>query len=115
MSSHGVSTYRYGAINRQLQRVAGDHDRHLRQTWVDRVLDILDGDNLMKQAATGLANDDGLLFECNVAPLVWDDPRVAHRRQQLENSDVAVELVDYEHTVAGKTFNRARIRVAFAA
>ncbi|MGI9418361.1 MAG: hypothetical protein ACR2RA_11045 [Geminicoccaceae bacterium] len=114
MTSHGTPTYRYGAISRQLQRVAGDHDRHLRQTWVDRVLDILDGDNLIAQAAAGKSNEDGLLFECNVAPMVWDEPRIVYRRQQLENSDVVVELVDHENTIAGRTFKRAQIRVAFS-
>lgn len=114
MSRRDTSTYRYGTINRQLQRVASDHERHLRQAWVDRVLEILDGDNLIAQAASGLATEDGLLFECNVAPLVWDDPRITYRRQQLEGSSVSVELNDHEHTVAGKSFKRAQIRVRFS-
>lgn len=114
MSSHGASTYRYGAINRQMQRVAKEHDRNLRRAWTDRVLEILDGDNLIAQAASGQASDDALLFECNVAPLVWDDPRIVYRLQQLERTDVTVELVDYEHTIAGRTFKRTRVKVVFS-
>lgn len=115
MTDIDTRSYRYSAIKRQMQRGANDHQRHLRQAWVDRVLTILDGDNLITQAASGLANPDGLLFECNVAPLVWDDPRIVYRRQQLEGSDVTVQLVDHERSVAGKTFKRAQIRVAFSA
>ncbi|MDH3660235.1 MAG: hypothetical protein OEU92_09425 [Alphaproteobacteria bacterium] len=114
MSSRGASTYHYGAINRQMQRVANEHDRHLRRAWVERVLEILNGDNLIAQAASGQASDGGLLFECNVAPLVWDDPRIAYRRQQLERSDVTAELAEHEHTIAGKSFKRTRIKVAFS-
>lgn len=114
MTNYDARSYRYGAIKRQMQRGESDHERHLRQAWVDRVLNILDGDNLIAQAASGLATEGSLVIECNVAPLVWDDPRIAYRRQQLEGSEVAVELVDYECNVAGKTFNRARIKVAFS-
>ena len=114
MTEYDSRAYRYGAIKRQMQRGANDHERHLRQAWIDRVLNILDGDNLVTQAASGLANEDGLLFECNVAPLVWDDPRIVYRRQQLQGNDVSVELVDHEYSVAGKTFKRAQIKVAFA-
>ena len=114
MDSHGAPAYRYGAINRQMQRVAKEHDRHLHRAWADRVLQILDGDNLIAQAAAGQASDDVLLFECNVAPLVWDDPRIVYRRQQLERSDITVELADHEHSVAGKTFKRTRIKVVFS-
>ena len=106
-------SYRYSAIKRQMQRVAGEHERHLRQVWIDRVLDILDSDNLIAQAASAQISEDGLVFECNVAPKVWDDPRIAYRRQQLESSNVAVELIDYQHEVAGKIFSRAQIRIGF--
>lgn len=114
-SRRSTQPYRYGAINRQMQRVANDHERHLRQAWVERVLAILDGDNLVAQAAAGQATEGGMLFDCNVAAEVWDDPRVAYRRQQLESSDVTVELDEHRHSVAGKTFTRTRIRIRFAA
>ena len=114
MSKRDTPTYRYGAIKHQLQRGIKDHERHLRQTWVDRVLTLLDNDNLIAQSTSGLATEEGLLFECNVAPLVWDDPRIAFRRQQLESSEVVVELVDHEYEVAGKAFKRSRIRVSFS-
>lgn len=114
MSKQDNRRYHYGAIKRQMERVASDHERHLRQVWVDRVLAILDNDNLIGQAASGQASERGLLFECNVAPKVWDDPRILFRRQQLEGNDVAVELVDHECDIAGKTFKRAQIRVAFS-
>ncbi|MGI9499717.1 MAG: hypothetical protein ACR2P3_06745 [Geminicoccaceae bacterium] len=115
MSKRDAGAYRYGAINRQMQRVANDYERHIHQSWVDRVLDILDSHNLIAKAASGLAAEDGLWFECNVAPHVWDDPRIVYRCQQLQRSDVAVELIDHQHTVAGKTFKRTQIRVAFSA
>ncbi|MEM8952156.1 MAG: hypothetical protein AAGA21_19825 [Pseudomonadota bacterium] len=113
MTDYDTRAYSYGGIKRQMQRGTNDHERHLRQAWVDRVLNILDSDNLITQAASGMADADGLLFDCNVAPLVWDDPRVAYRRQQLEGSDVTVELVDHELNVAGKTFKRTKVKVAF--
>ncbi|MEZ5931851.1 MAG: hypothetical protein R3F54_07875 [Alphaproteobacteria bacterium] len=106
-------TYRFAAINRQLQRVAGDHERQVRKAWVDRVLGILDGDNLITQASSGQATDDTLLFECNVATLVWDDPRIVYRLRQLEGSGVTAELIDHEHEVAGRTFKRTKILVTF--
>lgn len=112
-SRRSAQPYRYGAINRQMQRVANEHERHLREVWVERVLSILDGDNLVAQAAAGQANEGGMLFDCNVAAQVWDDPRIAYRRQQLESSDVAVELDEHRHNIAGKTFKRTRIRVCF--
>ncbi len=115
MTEYDSRAFRLGAIKRQMQRGANDHERHLRQAWVERVLTILDGDNLVSQAASGLANEDGLLFECNVAPLVWDDPRIVYRCQQLEGDDVTVELVDHECHVAGKAFKRAQIKVVFSA
>jgi hypothetical protein len=115
MNDQNTPTYRFAAINRQLQRVAGDHEREVRKAWVDRVLALLDSDNLITQTAAGLATDNSLLFECNVAVLVWDDPRVVYRLHQLEGSGVGVELVDHEHEVAGKTFKRTKIRVTFKA
>ncbi|MGI9509662.1 MAG: hypothetical protein ACR2QJ_09990 [Geminicoccaceae bacterium] len=115
MSRHSGSTNRYGAINRQMERVANDRERHLRLAWVDRVLDILDDDNLITQAGAVLVNENNLVFECNVAPLIWDDPRVVYRRQQLERDHITTELVEHEHTVAGKTFKRTRIKVTFSA
>lgn len=115
MNKDRTKPYRYGAVGRQVRRVADDHQRHVRRAWVERVLDLLDGDNLIGQAASRGMKEDGMLFDCNVAPLVWDDPRVAFRRQQLEGSDLRVELVDHEHQVAGRTFSRAQIRVTYAA
>ncbi|NJO38829.1 MAG: hypothetical protein HC871_16015 [Rhizobiales bacterium] len=106
-------TYRFAAINRQLQRVAGDHEREVRKAWVDRVLNILDSDNLIAQAASGQVTENSVLFECNVAALVWDDPRIVYRLRQLEGSGVAAELVDHEHEVAGKSFRRTKILVTF--
>lgn len=114
MSDYKAATYRFAAIKRQLQRVASDHGQEVRNAWVDRVLTILDSDNLITQAASGLATEKGLLFECNIAGLVWDDPRVVYRLRQLEGSGVVVELVDYQHEIAGKSFKRTRIQVSFA-
>lgn len=113
MSSRRQSSFFYGSINRQMHRVANDHQHHLRQAWIDRVLDLLDNDNLIGKAADVIDIEDGLLLECNIAPMVWDDPRIAYRRQQLASNNVDVELVDHEHTIAGKTFKRAQIKVVF--
>lgn len=115
MSDHGATAYRYGAINRQMQRLAGEHERSVRQTWIDRVLAVLDSDNLINQAGSGRVTEDSLLFDCNVAPLVWDDPRIAYRRQQLEGSGVTAELIDHQHDVANKTFKRTQIKITFSA
>ena len=113
MSSHRQPTYVYGSINRQMHRVANDHQRHLRQAWIDRVLELLESDNLIGRAADAIDIEEGLLLECNIAPMVWDDPRIAYRRQQLASNNVDVELVDHETTIAGRTFKRAKIKVAF--
>ncbi len=112
MSRRHSPAYVYNGIDRQMRRVASEHQRDLRQAWVDRVLDILDSDNLIAQAALA-DKDNALLFECNVAPMVWEDPRITYRLQQLAGDQVTVELVDHEHTIAGKTFQRAQIRVVF--
>lgn len=113
MSSHQPRPYSYGAVNRQMRRVTADHQRHLRQAWIDRVLDLLDSDNLISQASNAIDADEGLLIECNIAPMVWDDPRITFRLKQLESNDVKVELVEHEHQIAGKTFKRNQIRVSF--
>ena len=113
MTSRRPAAYAYGSINRQMHRMANEHKRHLRQAWVERVLDILDSDNLIGTAAGQGDADDEILFECNIAPAVWDDPRIAYRLQQLEANNVKVELVDHVHTIAGKTYKRARIKVVF--
>lgn len=113
MSDYRAGAHRYAGIKRQMQRVADDHDHDVRKARVERVLAVLNSDHLISQAASGLAAEEGLLFECNVAPLVWDDPRVGYRLHQLEGSGVGVELVEHEHEVAGKIFKRAKIRVSF--
>ena len=91
--------FRYGAIKRQLQRgIANEHERHLRQAWIERVLTLLDSDNLITQATAGQA-DGQRSASSNAMSLriVWDDPRIAYRRQQLEGSDVAKSsLIDHE-------------------
>lgn len=113
MSSKGGSPHRYAAIKGQMQRVANDHDRQVKTAWVDRVLDVLDSDKLIARAASGAAADNTLIVDCNVAPLVWDDPRIAYRRRQLEGNGIAVELDEHKHEIAGKTFKRSRILVSF--
>jgi hypothetical protein len=114
MSNYAIPTHRYGGIKRRIQRAASEHERHVRQAWIDRVLSILDHENLVTQAAAGQATGDDLLFDCNVAPLVWDDPRIAYRVRQLEASQLTVEIVDREATIAGKIFKRTQIKVAFS-
>jgi hypothetical protein len=114
MSNFRSYGQRFSPIKSQMRRAADDHDREVRLAQVERVLGMLDGDSLISQAASGLADEDNnLLLECNIAPLVWDDPRIAFRVRQLETSGITVELVDHESRIAGKTFKRSKIRVSF--
>ena len=113
MSNHATYPHRYGGIKRQIEHAAREHERHVRQAWVDRVLGILDHENLVTQAAAGQATGEDLLFDCNVAPLVWDDARIAYRVRQLAASQLSVEVVEHEAMIAGKAFTRAQIKVAF--
>lgn len=113
MTSGPAKRFRYGSVSRQMERVSNDHDRRLRQAWINRVLDFLDNDNLIGKAASLPKTEDPLLFDCNFAPMVWDEPRIAFRLKQLAANEVTVDLVDHEHTIAGKTFKRTQIRVAF--
>jgi len=96
-----------------MERISNDRERRLRQAWVERILDLLDSDTLIAQAASLKDKEEGLLFDCNFAPMVWDDPRIAFRLKQLANNDVNVDLVDHESVVAGKTFKRAQIQVTY--
>lgn len=113
MSDHTPPIHSYVAIKRKMQRAANAHERQMRKAWVDRVLDILDNDKLITKAASGQTTENSLIFECNIAAHVWDDPRIVHRLRQLEGGGVAVELVDHETEIAGKTFKRTRIHIAF--
>lgn len=113
MSQHSRSRYQYGTVRRRMERVSKDRDFHLRRSRIDRVLELLDGDNLVALAATKPKSDEGMIFECSFASEIWDDPSIERRVQQLASNDITVELVDYEHTVAGKTFQRTQISVKF--
>ena len=104
---------RYGSISRQMEHISNDREQRLRKAWVERVLDLLDSDNLVAAAAALHDNDEGLLFDCNFAPLVWDDPRITFRVRQLANNDVTVDLIDHESLIAGRTFKRVQIRVKY--
>ncbi len=113
MSNYHGHGQRFSPIKSQMRRAVDDHDREVRVAQVERVLGMLDSDRLLSQAASGLADEDhSLLLECNIAPLVWDDPRIAYRLRQLEGSGITVELVDHESKIAGKTFKRTKIRVS---
>ncbi len=113
MTDWPASTYRYGSTRRQMERVSNDHERRLRQAWIQRVLDLLDNDNLIAQAAASPKTEEGLLFDCNFAPLIWDDPRITFRLKQLAANEVSVDLIDHELAIAGKTLKRKQIRVKF--
>jgi hypothetical protein len=114
MSDHQRHGRRFSPIKSQMRRAVDDHDREVKTAQVQRVLGMLDSDRLINQAASGLTDEDqSLLLECNIAPLVWDDPRIAYRLRQLEASGVGIDLVDHESNIAGKTFKRTKIRVSF--
>ncbi|MGI9493072.1 MAG: hypothetical protein ACR2QF_11800 [Geminicoccaceae bacterium] len=107
------ATRRYGSVSRQMERFSNERERRLRKAWVERVLELLDSDNLIARAAALHDKDEGLLFDCNFAPLVWDDPRITFRLKQLANNNVTVELAEHERVIAGKIFKRTRIRVKY--
>lgn len=111
MSDHSWHSYRFDSVRRQIERVAGDHERRLRQSRVERILAILDNDNLISRAATDLKHDNCMIFECNFANQVWDDPRIAFRVKQLAANDVKVDVIENTFAIAGKTFMRTQIRV----
>ncbi len=113
MSNHGRPRHHYGTVQKQMERVSKDQEHRLRQIWIDRVLNLLESDNLISLAATKPRTEQGMIFECNFAPKIWDDPRIERRVQQLATNEITVELIEYEHTVAGKAFQRTQIRVVF--
>ena len=114
MSDHTWRSYRFDSIRRQIERVAGDHERRLRQSRVERVLAILENDNLINRAATDLKSADCMIFECNFANEVWDDPRITFRVRQLAANDVKVDVIENRFSAAGKTFTRTQIRVTIS-
>lgn len=113
MSHHEQPRYQYGTVRRRMERVSKDRDYHLRRSRIDRVLELLDGDNLVALAATKPNADEGMIFECSFASEIWDDPLIERKVQQLASNDITVELIDHEHTIAGKTFKRTQLRVNF--
>ncbi len=112
MSRHG-SRYPYSTVKRRMERVSDDRDYQLKRERISRVLKILESDNLIALAATKPRAANSMIFECNYAPAIWDDPIIQRRLQQLASNDITVELVDHEHSVAGKSFRRTQIHVAF--
>ena len=102
-----------GSVRRRMEWVSQDQRRKLRQTQINRVLELLDSDSLINLAASKPVADDVMIFECNFAPDVWNDPRIEYRVKQLAASEIVVALVEHEHTVAGKTFKRHQIHVTF--
>lgn len=114
MSNYRGYHQRFSPIKSQMSRAVDDHERDVKMAWVERVLQMLNSDHLISQAGSGLVNKEKcLILECNVAPQVWDDPRITYRLRQLEGSGIVVELIDHESTIAGKTFKRNKIRVSF--
>ena len=113
MSDHGRPRYHHSTVRRQMERVSRDLEYRQRKSWIDRILSLLESDSLISAAAARPKTGDGLTFECNFAAEVWDDSRIERRVQQLAASEITVELVDYEHEIAGKTFQRTQIRVVF--
>jgi hypothetical protein len=104
----------YGTVNRQMAQVAAERHRRILQHWVERMLAILEDERLITQAALDLSSrDKGVIFECNFAREVWDDPRISFRVRQLASRSVKVELVDKELQIAGKTLKRTQIHVTF--
>ncbi|MGH1483858.1 MAG: hypothetical protein ACRBM6_35120 [Geminicoccales bacterium] len=113
MSKHTRPNQLYGSVQRRMEWVAKDQRYRLRQAWVERVLSLLEGDKLIMCAATKPLDDEVLIFECNFAAEIWDDPRIDYRIKQLANNEIKVAVVEHEHTVAGKTFKRNQIHVTF--
>ena len=113
MSHRGSKPRQYGTVRGRMEWVSKDQGNLLRRQRISRVLKLLESDNLIALAASKPKSEDGMIFECNFAPEIWEDPIIQRRLQQLASNDVAVELLDHEHSVAGKTFRRTQIRVVF--
>ena len=105
--------HHYGTTKQRMARVAEDQDYQLRRDRISRVLKLLDSDNLIALAAAKPKSEDAMIFECNFAPEIWEDPIIQRRLQQLAANDIAVDIVDYEFSVAGQRFHRNQIRVVF--
>ncbi len=113
MSDHGSRHRQYGSVRGRMERVSEDQDYQLRRERITRVLRLLENDNLIALAASKPRTEEGMIFECNFAPEIWEDPIIQRRLQQLAANDVFVDLIEHEHSVAGKTFLRTQIRVIF--
>jgi len=92
--------------------VAGEAQSQRVDAAVQRVLMLLSDDALAAESAKAVTAGEFEL-ECGVLDQVWEDPRVFNRRNQLERQGIKVERVPVETEVAGRTFQRTRLRVQF--
>jgi len=100
------------ALRRRLSLLAGEGEHRRSNAAVQRVLALLSDDHLAAEAAKAL-HTNTFELECGVLDQVWEDPRVANRRVQLERQGVTAERVPVETTIAGKTYCRTRLRISF--
>ena len=105
---------RRGRLSVQMERAVGDHMRAVRHDRVQRVLALLRDDSLMTVAARSLDGDQqGITLECGFADLVWEEPEVRYRVNQLGDRGIRVDLVTHETEIAGHRFSRPQIVVQF--
>ena len=109
-----TSRPRRGRLSVQMERAMGDRQRAVRSDRVHRVLALLRDDSLMTAAGLSLTGDqDGITLECGFADLVWEEPEVRYRVNQLADRGIRVELVAHETEVAGRRFSRPQLVVRF--
>ena len=100
-------------LRRQMTRLSDERQRRIYEFQVERVLAILDDDNLTTKAALNLKSSEGLTFECNFVESVWKDSRVVNRVAQLAGRGITADVIQHRSEVGGKRFTRAQLRIAF--
>ena len=98
---------------RQMTRLSNERQRRIREFQVERVLAILDDENLTTQAALNLRSSEGLVFECNFVENVWQDSRVVNRVAQLASRGITADVIEHRSEVGGQAMTRTQIRIAF--
>ena len=100
-------------LHRQMNRAAAEAQREVRDFWVERVLFLLSDEYLRTAAMAAVDGSKRVTIECNFVDEVWDNPRIAYRIKVLEGQDMTVTCERHRTTVAGQTFERWQLVVAF--
>ena len=100
-------------LHQRMTRAAAAAQREAQDFWVDRVLFLLSDEYLRAAAMAVIAEPKQLAIECNFVDQVWDNPRVVGRIKLLEGQGMTVTRQRHETTVAGRSFSRSQLVVAF--